>query len=90
VRHCRNSGEECLEGLVETAQHLLFGRERPPREFWYCTPNGLQLCGLHGVASGYLPPLPRASALLETGIVEAAKVGKHIGKCGALRSIRYL
>jgi hypothetical protein len=23
----------------------LFGREGPPREFWYGTANGLQLCG---------------------------------------------
>ena len=79
ARKSAPSGEECLEGLVETAQHLLFGREGPPREFWYGTPNGLQLCGLHVVAEGYLPPLPRVNALLQAAIVEAAKVCKHVG-----------
>jgi hypothetical protein len=42
---------------------------------------------LHGVADGYVPPPPRVYALFETGIVEAAKVSKHLGKRGGLRFV---
>jgi len=88
AREAITPAEKRFIGLVEAAQALLFGRERPARQLGRRLAHCLQLGRLHIVCHRNAAAPIRLDPLLQPGVVETAEVSEHLGKSGSLRPIR--
>jgi hypothetical protein len=81
------TAEESRERLLQLAQHLLFGAERPARQVRRGDANSLQFCGLILVTQRNLAAFVSCNPLFKAGIVEHAKIRKHLTKRSRLRIV---
>src|SRR5690606_6489420 len=88
AREAAAAGKERLERLVQPAEHLLLGSERPAGESRSSTANGLQLVGLHLVRHGNVTTTPCVDALFQSGVIELAEVAEHFPERSGLRPVR--
>src|SRR5690606_24255358 len=88
AREAAATGKERLERLVQPAENLLLGAEGPSGELRRSAADSLQLVCLHLVRHGDVTTAPGIDALFQSGVIELAKVRKHLPERSGLRPVR--
>ena len=78
--------EECLEGLVEPSQYLLFSRERPPFMTAANSANSLQFESLILIRTRDTALAVGVDTLLKPRIIQRAEVAQHLAKHARLKA----